>query len=132
MKRMENRKPRLSRRDAERIEFARQQRRDANEFSSTVWQWLRSGRMRGEKFRREYPLGPYTLDFVCVRLNLDIEIDGKEHLTAAGLIHDSRRDAYLQDLGFTVLRIPGFRVPQDADSVIKDIDTVVCGLQSRM
>ena len=93
MKRMENRKPRLSRRDTERIEFAKQQRRDANEFSSTVWQWLRSGRMRGEKFRREYPYGPYTLDFVCVRLKLNIEIDGKEHMTEAGLIHDSRHDA---------------------------------------
>ena len=67
-----------------------------------------------------------------MRLKLNIEVDGKEHLTAVGSIHDSRRDTYLQDLGFTVLRIPGFRVPQDADSVIKDIDTVVCGLQSRM
>ena len=42
---------------------------------------VRSGRMLGDKLRLEYPLGPYTLDFVCIELQLDIEIDGKGHLT---------------------------------------------------
>lgn len=68
-------------RDPERIEFARDQRKQANESSQDVWQLVRGRRLLCEKFRCEYPLGPYTLDFSCVALKLDVEIDGKNHLT---------------------------------------------------
>lgn len=116
---------RHSRRDPEQIAFAREQRKDANDFAQHVWQMVRSGRILGEKFRREHPIGPYTLDFVCLELKLNIEIDGKEHLTAEGRQHDQLRDAYLQRLGFTVLRVPGFRVTQDPISVCKELKAMV-------
>ena len=118
-------------RQPDRIEFAREQRKQANEFSHDVWQMVRAGRMLGEKFRREYPMGPYTLDFVCVELQLNIEIDGKDHWTEEGRRHDLLRDVYLQRLGFTVLRINGFRVTQDPLSVRNEIEAIVRGLRSR-
>ena len=124
-------KPRLSQRDPERIEFARAQRKQANEFSHNVWQMLRAGRMLGEKFRREYPMGPYTLDFICVELKLNIEIDGKDHLTDEGKRHDSLRDTYLKEMGFFVLRIPGFRVTQDPASVRIEIENWIRRLREK-
>lgn len=124
-------KPRLSKRDPERTEFARAQRRQANEFSHDVWQMVRAGRMLGEKFRREYPLGPYTLDFVSVDLKLNIEIDGKDHLTEEGKEHDLLRDAYLQRLGYTILRINGFRVTQDPLGVRNEIEAIVLRLREQ-
>ena len=124
-------KPRLSKRDPERTEFARAQRKQANEFSHDVWQMVRAGRMFGEKFRREYPLGPYTLDFVCVELKLNIEIDGKDHLTEEGKKHDSLRDAYLRKQGYTILRINGFRVTQDPSSVRIEIEAIVLRLRDK-
>lgn len=124
-------KPRLSKRDPERTEFARAQRRQANEFSHDVWQMVRAGRMLGEKFRREYPLGSYTLDFVSVDLKLNIEIDGKDHLTEEGKEHDLLRDAYLQRLGYTILRINGFRVTQDPLGVRNEIEAIVLRLREQ-
>ena len=55
---------RSAERAADPIEFARDQRKTANEFAQT------SGRRRGQatfgfKLRREHPIGPYTVDFVC-------------------------------------------------------------------
>ena len=85
-------KPRISRRDPERTDYARSQRKQAKEFSHDVCQMIRASRMLGEKFRREYPVGPYTLDFVCVDLRLNIEIDGDDHLTEDGKSHDLLRD----------------------------------------
>ncbi len=124
-------KPRLSKRDQDRIEFARSQRNQANEFSHDVWQMVRAGRMLGEKFKREYPLGPYTLDFVCIELKLNIEIDGKDHLTEDGKRHDSMRDAYLKRLGFSVLRISGFRVTQEPLCVRSEIEDLVRRLREK-
>lgn len=64
----------------------------------------------GEKFRREYSIEPYTVDFCCVALKLILEVDGKHHFTDARMEYDSRRDAFLQKLGYQILRIPGHDV----------------------
>ena len=63
-------------RSPDAIEFARSQRRNQNDFAAAVWQMLKNRRCRGRKFRREYPIPPYTADFCCVKLKLIIEVDG--------------------------------------------------------
>ncbi|MCC7334923.1 MAG: DUF559 domain-containing protein [Pirellulaceae bacterium] len=126
---MPNLKP--SNRDPEQIAFAREQRQQANEFAQDVWQMVRNRKILSEKFRREYPVGPYTLDFVCLELKLNVEIDGKDHLSLEGRQRDSRRDAYMRELGFEVLRIHGFRVTQDPMSVRDEIEATVRELQLR-
>ena len=45
----------------------------ANEFAQDVWQMVRNRRCRGQKFRREYPIPPYTVDFCCVALKLIVQ-----------------------------------------------------------
>lgn len=112
-------------RQTERIQFARQQRAGANEFADDLWQILRGRSLLRQKFRREHPIGPYTLDFVCLELKLNIEIDGKDHLTEAAKTHDANRDKYLKGLGYEVLRINGFRITQDLRSVREEIEAVM-------
>ena len=60
-------------RTPEAIQFARDQRAMANEFAQTVWQWVRNRQVSGQKFRREYPVPPYTTDFCCVERKLILE-----------------------------------------------------------
>ncbi|WP_390621071.1 endonuclease domain-containing protein [Stieleria neptunia] len=60
---------------------------------------LRNRRCRNQKFRREYPIKPYTVDFCCVDLKLIIEVDGKQHQTDEGRQYDQRRDQYLPSEG---------------------------------
>jgi very-short-patch-repair endonuclease len=112
-------------RSKESIEFARVQRAEANEFASTVWQWLRNRRCCGQKFRREYPIPPYTADFCCVELKLDIEIDGAGHLTEEGVVHDRQRDRFLKRLGFRILRIPGYEVIREDSEAYAKIEKFV-------
>ena len=116
---------RRSKRNPASIRFARDQRRQANEFASVVWQLVRGRQILGEKFRREHVVGPYTLDFVCLDLKLNVEIDGKGHFSEEGKLHDEHRDAYLRSVGFEVLRIHGFRVLQDAVGVRSEIEQAI-------
>ena len=108
-------------RSRESIDFARRQRRTANEFASDVWQWIRNRQICHQKFRREVPIHPYTVDFCCAELKLIIEVDGEHHLTPEGLEHDRIRDAYLRGLGFEILRIPGYAVIRDGSAVVEQI-----------
>ena len=120
-----NSRPRSKRRDPEVIAFARDQRLRANEFVQDVWQMVRSRRCRNQKFRREYPIPPYTADFCCVALKLVIEIDGEHHQTDEGKAHDAARDRFLSDLGYEVLRIPGYQVKRDPAAVRGQIESAI-------
>jgi very-short-patch-repair endonuclease len=112
-------------RSEDAIVFAREQRRMSNEFARTVWEWLRSNRCRGQKFRREYPIPPYTADFCCVGLNLIIEVDGQHHMDKSGRHRDEQRDQSLRNLGYQTLRIPGYDILNEPDKVIERIETLV-------
>jgi very-short-patch-repair endonuclease len=103
------------------VEFAKSQRRMASDYVLIVWQWLRDRRVLGQKFRREHPVPPYTVDFFCVELGLVIEIDGQPHLTPEGIAHDRVRDRFLKSLSYKILRITGYEILRDSQSVRNQI-----------
>ena len=66
-----------------------------------LWRLLRDRRLSGFKFRRQVPVGPYIVDFLCVGAKLIVEADGSQH---AESLRDTIRDAYLESQGWKVLR----------------------------
>ncbi|MBO6638376.1 MAG: endonuclease domain-containing protein [Roseitalea sp.] len=91
---------------------ARTLRHHATIAERLLWDELRRFRKQGYPFRRQAAIGPYIADFACHRVRLVVEVDGDTHETGAGKRHDVRRDAYLQSLGYRVMRFdePDVRV----------------------
>lgn len=56
--------------------FAKAMRREPTDAEYVLWQLLRGHRLKGLKFRRQVPLGPYIADFVCHACKLIVEVDG--------------------------------------------------------
>ncbi|MGH9051853.1 MAG: endonuclease domain-containing protein [Acidimicrobiia bacterium] len=79
---------------------ARQLRREQTSAEARLWRELRRGNL-GSRFRRQEPIGPYIVDFVCLATRLVVEVDGATHEDPEP---DARRDALLERLGFRVLR----------------------------
>ena len=84
-----------------------------------LWHFLRRRYMRGHRFRRQVPIGPYILDFFCINAQLAIEIDGSQHALARA--YDERRDRYLENRGMRVLRFWNNEVLQQTDAVLQVI-----------
>lgn len=84
-----------------------------------LWQYLRAGRLQGYKFRRQQPIGDYIVDFLCLAPKLIVEADGGQH--GEQQAYDQARTAYLQSLGFTVLRFWNHEILQQTESVLGDI-----------
>ena len=78
-------------------------RRSPTVYEHELWQHLRARKMVGLKFRRQHPLGPYIVDFVCLSRKIVVEIDGPVHRFRKA--HDQRRDTWLKSQGFVVIRI---------------------------
>jgi len=83
------------------IQRARQARKNPSVAEEIVWQFLRNSRM-GFKFRREFPILRYRVDFFCAEARLAVEFDGEQHDPG----RDALRDQALAELDIEVLRIP--------------------------
>jgi very-short-patch-repair endonuclease len=103
----------------EQRDFARTLRTNATDAERVLWRALRSGQV-GARFRRQHPLGPYVLDFVCVAQRLAVEVDGGQH---SGSVHDAARDAWLTSQGWRVLRFWNNDVMNNIDGAL----TVIVG-----
>jgi very-short-patch-repair endonuclease len=104
-----------------RIKQARKLRRNATPAERKLWPLLRSRSLVRTKFRRQYPCGPYVLDFADFWAKLAIELDGDTHATDSGLARDARRSAWLASQGWRVLRFSNRDVFADTDGVLQTI-----------
>ena len=66
-----------------------------------LWSMLRDRRMPSFKFKRQFVIDPYIVDFVCFERRLIVEADGSQHAESE---YDRRRDAFLRSQDFSVLR----------------------------
>jgi very-short-patch-repair endonuclease len=97
---------------------ARALRADSTDAELRLWCFLRSRRM-GAKFRRQYPIGPYIVDFVSLDCRLIVEVDGGQHQEHAQ--RDRRRDEVLTSRGFLVLRFWNHDVLARTTDVLEQI-----------
>lgn len=110
------------------ISLARQLRKKETWAEKLVWIWLRDRRFTGYKFRRQHPLGNYSLDFFCEEAELNIELDGGQHGFPGQQRHDAEREKYLKSRGIKTLRFWNSRLRRDAQSIR---DTIFHELQKR-
>ena len=59
--------------------LARKLRKEQTNAEQLLWSLLRNRQFCGLKFRRQYPLAPYVLDFYCDEERLGIELEGGQH-----------------------------------------------------
>jgi len=70
------------------------------EAETVVWTGIRR-RQLACRFRRQQPIGPFVVDFVCLRHKWIFEIDGSQHYESS---YDAARTRWLEAHGYTVMR----------------------------
>ena len=94
-------------------------------YEASIWNLLKNKQLHGVKFRRQFSIGPYILDFYAPELKLCIELDGQGHFTEEGLRHDYFRDKYLRSLGIKVLHFENETVFRLQPAVLESIEGVI-------
>lgn len=84
-----------------------------------VWARLRDQQVEGCKFRRQYSVGVFVVDFYCPELKLAVEIDGPSLQRDGGAEYDSERQLFLEGKGINVLRVTNAQVYQDLNAAIE-------------
>jgi very-short-patch-repair endonuclease len=97
-----------------------------------LWARLRALRREGLSFRRQHPIGSYIADFYCSAARLVIEVDGATHTEDAQISHDQRRDAYVRELGYDVLRVSSGEIMRNADEAADGIVQAAASLSRKV
>lgn len=114
----------LFNRSAEK-EKRRTLRQNATKAEQIIWQSLRSRQVENCKFRRQYSVDYYVLDFYCPNLKLAIELDGESHNSDGAIAADQARQAAIAALGIQFLRFPNQEVYAHLDAVLERIAETV-------
>ena len=101
--------------------FAKRLRKNMPDAEYLLWQHLRRRQLAGHHFRRQLPIGPYVADFACVKEKLVVELDGYGHDED----HDRKRTAFMNTLGWRVIRFYN-------EDVYKGVDEVVIGIAGHL
>jgi very-short-patch-repair endonuclease len=102
--------------------LAKQLRGQMTDAEQRLWYRLRAHRFHGLKFKRQAPIGPYVVDFICFEHRLIIELDGGQHADNAT---DRQRDDWLRREGYHVQRFWNHDVLRRTDSVLSEISDVL-------
>ncbi|MGD2118943.1 MAG: DUF559 domain-containing protein [Chromatiales bacterium] len=100
-----------------KIERARELRKNQTDAERKLWQHLRNRNLLEFKFRRQHTIGPYVVDFVCLALKLVVELDGSQHMQNEE--YDQRRARYLNEKGYEVFRFWNNDILERIDSVLE-------------
>ena len=103
--------------------LARDLRKAQTPAEEILWSALRGRQLNGLKFRRQYRIYNYIVDFFCRDLNLIVEVDGEIHDSDQQTARDVNRDAHLESLGYRVLRFTNQEVLADLENVLNRIKT---------
>lgn len=93
-----------------------------------MWIFLRSRNTKGQKFRRQYSVDSYVIDFYCPSLKLAIEIDGEIHEKEDQKKYDAERQKHIEQFGIRFLRIKNEEVINDMDKVMKNVEDTISSL----
>jgi very-short-patch-repair endonuclease len=100
-------------------ERSRQLRSAMTDAERKLWSALRDRQLEGVRFRRQFPIGQFIVDFVCLETKLILEVDGGQHDEQSQ--YDAARDLWLAHQGYRVIRVWNNEVMQNIAGVAEAI-----------
>ena len=108
-------------------EYCKKMRNVPTEAEKLLWHALSGKKLDGYKFRRQHIIGSYIADFVCLKRNLIVEVDGLIHQLPENKVSDKERTEWLKSQGYKVVRFTNDEVLFNLDNVL---DRIIVSLES--
>lgn len=109
----------------------RQLRKDQTMAEKLIWRYLRNRKTEHIKFRRQYSIDKFIIDFYSPEIKLAVEIDGDVHELPEQKEHDIERQKHLKMYGIMFLRIKNEEIFGNPNEAFKKIEKEIHYLTSR-
>ena len=129
---MEERKDTQKYNRPEQKSLRRDLRKGGEAPEAVMWTLLKNRQLDGMRFRRQFGVGPYVLDFYCPEIKLGVELDGAPHFMSGNFGRDDVREEYLfREHGIRIVRFEKRDLFYNQDGVVKVILSVIQKLKKR-
>ena len=102
-------------------EYAKKMRNQPTKAEAMLWNALSGKKLDKYKFRRQHIIGDYIADFICLKQNLIVEVDGVIHQLPENKKSDAERTAWLEGQGYRVIRFTNNEVLGNPEHVLETI-----------
>jgi very-short-patch-repair endonuclease len=86
-----------------------------------LWSRIKGRQLLGCKFRRQYSVGSFVIDFFSVEIKLGIELDGDSHFQPGAPEYDRKRQQFIESFGIRFVRSLNTEVYENLDGVLEMI-----------
>ncbi len=86
-----------------------------------LWSRLKGRRLLSCKFRRQYSVGSFVIDFFSAEIRLGLELDGDSHFALGQRKYDQKRDQFIEGFGIRIVRILNTEIYENLDGVLEMI-----------
>ena len=93
-------------------------RKNMPEPEVVLWSKLKGKSLNGFKFRRQYSVDKFVIDFYCPKLKLAIEVDGESHYSENAEVRDRERQYIIESFGISFLRFTNKEIYENIDGVM--------------
>ncbi|MFA6027417.1 MAG: endonuclease domain-containing protein [Patescibacteria group bacterium] len=100
----------------ESLYIAKKFRKNLTDAERIFWQQVQAGKFYDMKFKRQYIVDKYIIDFYCPKIKLAIEIDGEVHKKQ--IMRDQFRQKYLEKYGITFIRFSNYEIEYNLTEVL--------------
>jgi len=107
------------------IATCRTLRREETDAEKKLWTILRNRKLAGVKFRRQFPVGGYILDFYAPEYGLGIEADGGQHYEDTKKQYDEVRTRELSKFGVEIVRFSDRDILTNIEGVYEAIKKAI-------
>src|SRR5206468_1992604 len=84
-----------------------------------LWSRLKGRQLLGCKFRRQYSVGAYVIDFHSPEIKLGVEVDGESHFQPGAPEYDQDRQKLIESFGIKIVRVLNTDVFENLDGFWK-------------
>lgn len=105
-------------------------RKKSTRAEKILWEYLRNRKLAGYKFKRQYSVDAFIIDFYCPKVKLGIEVDGEVHFTDEAKEYDENRSGFLSDFGIEIIRFCNDEIYNTIKVVLNTIENKLGELEN--
>lgn len=102
-------------------EKRRQLRQNITKAEKILWEKVKDRQIEDCKFRRQYSVAEFVIDFYIPELKLAIEIDGDSHFKNGAAEYDKERQVFIESTGIRFIRFTNDDVYNNLSGVLEYI-----------
>ncbi|MDB9316501.1 endonuclease domain-containing protein [Nodularia spumigena] len=103
------------------LEKRRLLRQNITKAEKLIWDNIRDRQLENCKFRRQYSVDRFVIDFYSAELKLAIEIDGDSHFQNGAAEYDQARQEFMESVGIKFIRFTNNDVYGNLSGVLESI-----------